>query len=217
MGKEVYILGGGTSLENFNFNKLKGKDTIVINKSILYYPKTKYFITMDYTFLDRINRKTGNILSKTRFSKLRCKKFFVVAGDNDYIVKENGHFIDKRWNYVYRLDAFNEIIYSTKANGFGYNFYDFRHGCNSGYCAIQLAIILGYTEIYLLGFDLDIQENRTHYHKGYGESPDKFKEKLEFYYPYFERGLKQLENSGIRIYNTSPISKLKTILPYREI
>jgi len=217
--KVVYVVGGGSSLEDFDFYKIMNKDTIAINKAILYVPKSNYFITMDYTFLDRISRKTHNALSKARFAKQRCKKYFVVAGDNDYLVKEGENYIDKRWNYVYHLESFNEVIYSKKNSGFGMTIDDFRHGCSSGYCGIQLAIIMGYEEIYLMGFDLNVNDNKTHFHLGYGMSAYEFQKKLNFYAGYFEKGLKQIRRTHpeIKIISCSPISRLNKIIPYEEI
>ena len=51
---EVFIVGGGTRLSGFDFNKLKNKNVIAVNKSICYVPNANYFITMDYTFLRKV-------------------------------------------------------------------------------------------------------------------------------------------------------------------
>lgn len=217
MNNDVYIVAGGTSLKGFDFTKLKNKDVIVINKSILDVPFAQIFITMDYTFFDYIEKKTNNILTKESFLNFPAKKYFVVATDNGYIKYRNGNYIDMRSNYVYDLNAFDEIVVSHISKGIGGNFYEFVHGCNSGYCSLQLAIILGYKTIHLLGFDLYAIE-QTHYHGGYEQSTKTFIERLNFYYPYYLIGLHNIKLNfpNIKIYNYSKESRLNKLLEYKS-
>lgn len=211
----VFLVAGGVSLENFNFKKLKDKNVIAINKSILDVPFAKTFITMDYSFIDNIFQKTNHRLNRDDFFNLQCKKYFVLACNNDYIQKIGDYYTDTRYNYKYDLTQFDTIISSHQPQGIGTDFNSFVHGCNSGFGAIQLAIILGYTNIYLLGYDL-IAENQTHYHKGYGESLDSFSKHIRFYYPYFVLGIEAIQklNKKINLYSCSKISKLNKYLEY---
>jgi len=135
-----------------------------------------------------------------------------------FLKEQNGQIVDTRTDLIYYLDVFDKVIKSYKAAGIGYSFDDFRTGLNSGYCALQLAVILGYREIYLLGFDLNV-DRITHYHGGYGEEKDSFKHKLETYYNYFAIGLGLLvsSNRGINVYSCSPMSRLNQIIPYEDI
>ena len=36
-GETIYIIGGGSSLKNFNFDQLKGLKTIAINKAVFFH------------------------------------------------------------------------------------------------------------------------------------------------------------------------------------
>lgn len=210
MRKEVYIIGGGNSLKNFDFNKLKDKDTIVVNKAIKYVPNPTYFITMDFTVLKKIGLDLVAPYLGT--------KIFVANFAKSYLKEQNGQIIDTRFGLIYTLNDFTMIIKSWEETGMGFDFENFRSGNNSGYCALQLAILLGYEEIYLLGIDL-VTSEETHFHKGYGESKEKFDKKLEEYYINFVIGLNELKAKypDIQVYSCSKISRLKDILPYKEI
>jgi hypothetical protein len=201
MKNDIYIVAGGTSLKEFNFSKLKGKDIIAVNKSILDVPFAKYFITMDYTFIDK-KLKVGD---KVKFEQSKATKIFIANLCPKYMSEKDGRIIDKRTNYIYKLNAFDMIIKSQYNIGIGWNFNQFVHGNNSGFCALQLAICLGYTNIHLLGYDLCISENDTHYHKGYKQDPQKFNEKLKKYLSNFIYTLKilKMRRPNIKIYNYS--------------
>lgn len=205
---EVYIIGGGSSLRGFNFNKLKDKDTITVNKAIFHVPNPTYFITMDYMFLKTFREK---------IKRNKTAKFFVGAMNNSYLRYKNGKLTDTKHKISYDLDMIDVLIFSKYDKGIGFEFNSFRHGCNSGYCALQLAIILGYKIINLLGIDLNFTEN-THFHEGYGYSKNHFKKKLANYSLYFRYAFYILQkNPEIKIYNCSNVSLLKKYLPYKQI
>ncbi len=205
MMKEIYIIAGGTSLKGFDFSKLKNKDVIVVNKAILDAPFAKYFITMDYTFIDKKLKE-----KKFVFEQSKANKIFIVNLCPEYMIEERGTIIDTRTNYVYDLNQFDMIIKSRFSKGVGFDFNKFSHGSNSGFCGLQLAICLGYKKIHLLGYDLQSSQSQTHYHQGYGQNITKFNEKLEQYLSNFKCALKILKfrHPDIEIYNYSPKSLL---------
>lgn len=207
LGEEVYIIGGGPSLKHFNFNVLRNKITIAANKSIFDIPSPDYFISVDYTFLRKVK--------KYSFSTINAKKFFVADFSHPDLVEIDGQIIDKRFNLVYNLREYDRVIKAQKFLGIGYSFEDFNAGRNSGYCALQLAVILGFKKIYLLGIDLGNQKD-THYHEGYGQSRSIFESKLDEYYEYFLIGLEQLihERPDIQVISCSKISRLNDIISY---
>lgn len=208
MNDSVYILGGGPSMEGFDFTKLIGKEVITVNKSILDYPNAKYFITMDFSLFNKIDIDL-NACSST--------KIFIANFTFDYVKEINGSIVDTRFNLVYDLKNFDMIIKSRRKNFFGLDFNSFANGQNSAFCALQLAIILGYKNIYLLGIDLNC-EGLTHYHGGYGQDPDDFRIKLEEYYEYFSTSIEELKKyHNVNIFNCSNKSRLNNILEYKEI
>ena len=207
MRKEVFVIGGGSSLKDFDFGKLNEKDTIIVNKAIQYVPNPTYFITIDFTVLKKMSR----------IYDISPTKIFVANFTKPYLQEKEGRIVDIRFPLVYKLEDFNMIIKSYKTEGMGIKFNDFRNGDNSGFCALQLAVVLGYEEIYLLGIDLNV-DKETHFHGGYGESKEKFVKKLDKYYENFVIGLNELKNKkpNIKVISCSPISKLNGIIPYKE-
>ncbi len=205
MNNPIYIIGGGYSLLNFDFNKLKHVTTIAVNKSFSYVPNLDYFITMDFTALKKIKPIEGS----------KATKIFIANFNKPYLQEKDGKIMDTRFGLIYKLEDFDMIIKSHRESGIGFTFKDFRSGNNSGFCALQLAIALGYKEINLLGIDLNVV-NQTHFHGGYGESVEKFNKKLEQYYNSFASAI-ALIPPDIQIYNCSNSSRLKNLLPYKEI
>lgn len=209
----VFIVGGGHSITARDLQKLAFEDTIVINKSIFYVPNPTWFITLDHSFLIKMRRNRKN------FSKINCPKIFVANFSKPYIVEENGIIRDKRFDdLVYNLKDFDIIIKSYTMGNFGLTWNDFRNGDNSGFCGVQLAILLGYKDIRLVGIDLNVGK-LSHYHHGYGQPIHKFAKKCENYYRIFAHSIETLKHKkrDVRIYSCSPVSKLNTIIPYKSL
>lgn len=207
---EVYVIAGGPSLIGFDFSVLKDKDVICVNKSIINVDNPKYFVTMDYTFLGKIDLN----LFKTK----KCTKFFIANLSLPYMDDSNGKISDTRFNLIYDLKDFDCIIKSRQETGIGNTFNSFIHGANSGFCGLQLALILGYTNIHLLGFDLSTTDV-THYHGGYGEKVEKFNDKLEKYIRNFEIAFEEIKNKfkDVTIFSYCKTSILNKFVQYREL
>lgn len=213
--ENVYIIGGGSSLKGFDFNKLKNKTTIVSNKSIFDVPNPNYFITTDYTFLNYL--KKVNLYNA--WKNLDCEKIFVVNCIAEFIQYKNDGIIDTRYNLKYDLKDFNQVIICKSAKSVGFNFNEFNSGYNSGFSSFQLAILLDYNPIYLLGIDMISIDHNTHYHGGYGRSVDKMNENLNNYLQHFLIVLKRLaiEKPKLSIISCSPISLLNHVIKYEPI
>lgn len=207
---EVFVVGGGPSLRNFDFHTLTDKCAIAVNKSVFHIPNPNYFISVDYTFLRKV--------SKTLFKSIPAKKFFVADFGYPSLKEVDKRITDTRFNLTYDLRDYDLLIKAYKQEGIGYTFKDFRTGKNSGFCALQLAVIFGFKKIYLLGIDLN-QRGKTHYHEGYGERVKTFVPKLDEYHDYFKIGLEQLksERPDIQVISCSPNSRLNGVIPYRSI
>lgn len=81
---------------------------------------------------------------------------------------------------------------------------------NSGAAAISLAVHTGAKRIFLLGFDMSLENNRQHWHNQYNLPEKKNSAKLPFHkhikgFPAIAKDAKAL---GIEIYNVSPKSKI---------
>jgi hypothetical protein len=165
---KVFIIGGGPSLSGLDLSFLDSEDVICVNKAIDLVKNPKYFITMDYSFFGKVGSSVRAITARAQSSH------FIVNKQHQYIQNIKGVYTDTRTNFRYEgLGHFTSVISAFKEtnaiSGFGQNLTEFCHGDNSGYCAIQFALLAGYTEIYLLGFDLSepVNSEQTHFHNSY--------------------------------------------------
>ena len=214
----AYIIGGGPSVKNHDIKSLsKDGDLIVINKAIEHVDKADFFITMDHSFLKH----------KVDFKIIKAKAettIFIVNKVNGNIIKNpDGFYYDKRFKIKYEyLKEMNHVIESSKSidkrTGFGLTFDDFANGENSGYCALQLAILLEYKEIYLLGFDLKVDGKVTHFHEGYKQNVMQFKKNIQKYRYHFIQSFKRLNvQYKNKIKSASKESFLNALIEYKDI
>lgn len=205
----VFVIGGGPCLKDFDFSKLADKHTIAVNKAILSVPNLEYFISVDFTFLNKID--------KNKVRSCPATKIFVADLSYSFLKEMDGRIVDTRFNLVYKLQDFDTIIKCRKQSGMGLTLKDFRTGKNSGFCALQLAVALGFKTIYLLGMTLRTTD-QTHFHGGYGESKEKFDKKLEEYFSFFKNGLLELRSkSDIEVISCSSNSRLNSIIPFKDV
>lgn len=91
-----------------------------------------------------------------------------------------------------------------------------RHGSNSGYQALQVAMKLGAARVLLLGYDMRVADDgRTHWHDGHPiiSPPAVFANTMV---PAYERAAPDIARSGVRVVNCTPGSAL-ACFPYRDI
>lgn len=203
----VFIVGGGPSLKGMDLSFLDKEDVICVNKAIDIVKNPKYFITMDYSFFSKVGSSIRSIVSKAQSSH------FIINRQHSYIQNIGGVYTDTRNNLRYEgLQYFNSVISSYKEineiSGFGQNLTEFCHGDNSGYCAVQFAVIAGYKEIYLLGFDLDEPSNKhqTHFHSSYPDfSINRFYQKIQIYKRYMIESITKIKKyKSTRFYTLTP-------------
>ena len=218
-GNSVWIVGGGPSLRGFDFSKLQGHDVIAVNKSIFSFTHVTAFVTMDYTFVDPGYRKCMPYSFDMVKRKTQNAIFVLNQSDENRIVYNNTSYIDTKYNYVYtELHKFDYIIPSKTVldphNGFGLTPDTFAHGNNSGFCAIQLAILMGYEKIYLLGFDLNPKDEYSHYHEGYGKFSKSLLDNIDSFGLSFKTALAKTKS---KIYSCSKTSILNEYIPYCDL
>lgn len=162
MKKKVFIVAGGPSLVGFDFSCLRDVDTIVVNSSIFFVPQATHFITMDYTWFlkNNICFEGAEGTEQTIYDCSPAKKYFVVSSEivGERCERTPNGVIDKKFGLEYDLRLVDQVIYASQYGGIGTSFLDFHCGEDSGYSAIQLAVVLGYEQIYLLGMDFTVQQ-----------------------------------------------------------
>jgi hypothetical protein len=193
--KRIFIIGGAPTVNDIDLSLLENEDVMCVNKSIELFDNPKYFVTMDYTFFKKINDPDLNIISKSKNS------YFILNNTKGVFSKlNNGNLIDNSRNVEYkRLNKFNNIVESIYVSPFSNSIEKFANGGNSGFCAIQLALLLGYDQINLIGLDLQINENQnTHYHNAYDiQSTNKFNQMVPNYQKNFDEAFKHLESNEL--------------------
>lgn len=208
MSRKIYIVGGGHTLQGYDFNKLKAVETIAVNVSALDVPDPTYSITADSSILRRIQEGYFKNVKTT---------WVLVTNPNHCTMKwRDGRFVHKN-GFVYNLFCVNVVIRNAGVEGIGFSFDDFKTGYNSGFCAFQLAVLLGYDEIHLLGFDLQ-PKVKSHYHDRYGKDKRIKAGTFEKYYRNFAVALKVLKEKrpSIRVISRSSVSRLNEIIPYEK-
>jgi hypothetical protein len=136
-GETIYLIGGGPSLKGFDFNLLKDKKTIAINKAYTVAPFANFLYWSDYRFYQLFKEDIDNF----KGYKVTNKPKPVI--DSIINLKDTGKL---------GLDIHPHAL---------------RNGNNSGYAAINLAVHLGAKKIILLGYDMGSSGKDTHFHSGY--------------------------------------------------
>lgn len=134
----VYIVGGGPSLKDFQWSKLKDKKIIAINRAYEVLPWAEVLYWTDTRFY----KWYKSDIDKFRGIKVTCRACPTMTNDIIVLKPTNKNKIDLRSSYI-------------------------AHGNNSGYGAINLAVKLGAKKIYLLGYDMNSKPNQSHWHSGY--------------------------------------------------
>lgn len=175
----IYIVCTGQSLKNFNFNLLEGQRIIAVNDAYKFVPCSfECLVAIDYTFYLK-ELETLKLLNKKAYA---IKDYF-----EDKMPKDTGLL---KINY----------LHTTGISGIDYREYAIRHGYNSGYTALGVAIQLGAKDIRLLGMDLTggYFYNRTENNKN----------KFNYVIDYINDFKKDLR-PDIKVTNYSLISKIE--------
>ena len=214
----VFLVGGGSSLRSFNFKLLKNEDTICVNSSVFDVPRPNFFITKDYSFLLKhlINCLQTNYNAVKVWNNV--VKIFVACYAGGCLQDTDGEIVDVPNEIKYDLCPVDWIIKNDKQWGISSTLSDFRCGVDSGYGALQLAILLGYKEIYLLGYDLQVRK-KTHYHVRYGTRiVSEFQKKLDGYLRLYIEACQKIKNMNqVKLISCSSISKLNSHINYIPI
>lgn len=194
-GQRCFIVGGGPSLKGFDFNRLQGEKVIAINRAFLDCPFADIMFFMDKNrFYKWV--MDGNLGDKTKRAFIKFK----------------GHRV-----FLYQNKEIPDVKYIPRAGqrGVPVSLEDgIYHGSHSGYGALQIALCLQASPIYLLGYDFkhDINEKGkevSNYHSAYPKQPP------ENVTHSFMKGLIELSvelsvtNHPARIVNLNPDSGLR--------
>ena len=204
---EIFIIGGGSSLIGFPFQQLGNRETIAINGTALDVPNPTYCITADSKVFRQLQEGCFEGIDTT---------WVLVSNPNHCSMKwKDGVFKHVRSGYIYNLFTMNMVIRNAGTDGIGFSFKDFKTGYNSGFCGFQLAVLLGYKRIYLLGFDMNKHIQKIHYHNRYRGHRTISNESFDKFYDNFVLALGIIKKeTDIKVVSCSKISRLNDIIPY---
>jgi len=178
-GETVFVIGGGPSLKDVNWNILAGKKTIAINKSFLNYPNADVLYWTDSRFYSWYNQQID--------------EFNGIKYTIRYSVNYTGNINLLKKGRRYGLESRTDTL---------------AHGNNSGYAAINLAYHLGAKKIVLLGYDMGNVNGESHFHGGYPikATGDDVYEKQ--FIPGFNQLAEDLKKKNVEVWNACKTSKL---------
>jgi hypothetical protein len=195
-GKRCLLIGGGTSLDKFNFELIKNELTIGVNKSFIKFPTT-----INYGMDTGLYNKVMDIHSKSHRTKFLAKMWKQYTGIKVFIYRPKNKFDPSI--FVVNDTASTKLSFDLEKGIPG--------GNNSGFGALALAICLGATKIGLLGYDflVDKKHRHTHWHDGYeGQDFDTMQAKLDKFKLPFINFAEEIKEKNISVINLNENSAL---------
>lgn len=197
-GKRCIIIGGGPSLENFNFSVLNSELTIGVNKAFIVHNSTVNY-AMDLRFYSSLTEPS--------------KKDPKAVELHQQWLNYKGIKLFLRTSKKVKFGPSVYYVNSLRRKVLSFNLNEGIHGGNnSGFGALMLAIALGANPIGLLGFDLKVnkKKNRTHWHEGYfHQNVHEMPRKLESFAKCFEEFAPTIEQHKIKVVNLCLDSALR--------
>lgn len=192
-GESCIIVGGGPSVIQVPPESFRSNSLIIINIAVqdplfaAFQHRIVAGVVLDEKLLDRL---LPHIRESVRYPVFTGN----TAMDNDVLLEYLREF------GVYRIP-------SNHTEGLGDCFSNFVNGGNSGYAAIQLAILMGFKRIGLVGFDGAYGEGKpTHYHTRYSH---RVKDStLDSFTRLLDSCAEMFRAIGVEIVNLSPVSQL---------
>lgn len=187
----VYIVAGGPSLRDLNWDLLHDKVVIAVNNAHLKLPNAKIVYFSDYRYF-QLNKKTlqehtGIKISVTDLARREFPKWVKVY----------------KFQHRFGLDIVPDYICP---------------GNDSGYAAINVAVKHGAKEIHLMGYDFNHDaEGNDHWHDKHPHGTVLLRTLQEKMLPYYRYLNGPLQAMGVRVYNTNPNSELRLFKQAKRI
>lgn len=175
----AHIVGGGPSLVDFPFERLRGKKVIAINSAFEELPFAQFCYFMDFSWW--------------KWNQYKIREFSGIMLTTCSLVE----------------DTFVKFVKPAREDTLGEGQASCMRGRCSGQGAIALAEKLGAREIYLHGFDMKVGEDGRHnYHSRHQRSVAEGNYQNRFL-PQFPILKQLLDAKGVKVYNATADSELK--------
>lgn len=210
--EEVFVVGGGPSLLDIDLKTIKGKDVISVTHSIYHLDNPTFHISVDYCFYACF----GQFLPE--FEKKKTFKLFVASEINNNYEYSKERLLHKGDDIDYKLiHLTNGVIKSAVHSPFSKTLKNkmFANAYNSGYSGIQLAYILGYKRIYLLGYDMTkINGKAQAFYDNNRIGDKKYHEHYWEYFAAFKEALLTYDKKRTEIVSCSSVSLLNEFIKF---
>lgn len=154
-GQSCFVVGGGYSLSDFDFDLLQGQNVIAVNRSFEKCHFADFFITIDTRFLTWLANGSLGWEALQIFEQFKGEKFYVNTAHREPPIEVTE---------ITELQSLHPNVTVGYPEGLEKGLYTLG---NSGGAGLQLAVVLGANPIYLLGFDGEQRKDKTHHHKEY--------------------------------------------------
>lgn len=149
MGYPCYVVGGGSSLEGFDWDQLRDRNVVGTNVMFYYgHELVPICFAGDAKFINSRSHEEG-------------MREYVASGG--IMVTNSNRFNPKPPPW---LKIMKRTLHGLGTDGLGWN-------GNSGASAINLALLLGANPVYLLGFDMQALNGKTNFHTMHRKSNPK--------------------------------------------
>lgn len=205
--ERCFIVATGPSLRVEDLNKLKNEITFSMNSIYLSYPKTMwrptYYGIQDPLVYEKIKDEIRNEDYQAAFIGSNVAKAFQIKPEG------------KR--FVFPLDLLNhQMPNSTINTKFSDDIYERVYsGYNIAYSILQIAVYMGFKEIYLMGVDCDYQQPKKYFQEDKNRGEEKyFTQKFlasntEKFISAYKVSKLYADKHGIKIYNATRGGKLE--------
>ena len=192
-GQRCFIIAGGPSLAGFDFERLRDEKVIAINRAFEYVPWADILFFMDNRFYKYVHSEAFGAKALKTWNEFEGFKVFL-------------NLMGRKYDDVYSVRSLGRTGVSPSiAKGL-------FHGNNSGVGALNLAVTLKASPIYLLGYDMKYGtdakgKKKTHFHSGYRQAhPEGI---VRSFIRDIERMNRYLKRINPKIINLNPDSALR--------
>lgn len=192
-GEKCFIIATGPSLTTEDINKLKNEITFGMNSLCKVFNdigwETTYYGIQDYLVYDKLKGEIKNIKNSTIF-----------IGD---IIKDYKNLNSK--TYVYPLHMLNHLVtFEDLTIKFSDDCYmKVYDGYTITYSLIQIAIYMGFKEIYLIGCDCNYESGKPHHFIEYDHVDPTFDTAKKRMLVGYQEAKKYADRNNIKIYNAT--------------
>jgi hypothetical protein len=192
-GERCFIVATGPSLTIEDLEKLKNEITFSMNSICLAFDETDwrptYYGIQDMGVFNKLERYIEELDIEGKFIADVISKHKTISGDH----------------YIYPLNLLNHTVFHKKyhtkfsSNAFAV-VYD---GYSITYSLIQIAVYMGFKEIYLIGTDCNYLSNMNHHFKDYDHVDPSFLLAGDKMISAYKAAKRYADQHNIKIYNAT--------------